>query len=374
MKKYTLLAAVFFTLANIAHAQNTGTAKVEVTRPKTFPHRVWAACDFEAVQFAWFGPAVTSDIPQYPGNKTVMGVAERPYKNFSGIMTGINPTGMRVGKENFLYLRYKLTGATEATFQHFGLDTEDNNHIRLSGLTEGKWSEVTMNFTRDARRNDGTAGVPFRAGERMDDLKIFVGKPNDGKKYDLLVDDVIFFSNDPELPPEPEPFPRRVLFVAAFDTGHAPEWRDKMWPGEYDLVAPSKAPPDSLWGVAKAVPHKETKGKWIRMQIKPPRAVAEHTKLRFRYYLTGASKMTVQMFDVTDNDNRHIHLDGCKQKQWVTQYLDFTNNARRNDGKDTPFAADHVVDDIFFFVKPDGDEEVNLFVDEVVLYDAGKAR
>ena len=33
-----------------------------------------------------------------------------------------------------------------------------------------------MNFTRDAARNDGSKEA-FVKGERMDDLKVFVGKP-----------------------------------------------------------------------------------------------------------------------------------------------------------------------------------------------------
>lgn len=302
-----------------------------------------------------------------------MGVAERPYQNFAGLMTGINPTGVRMGKENFLYLRYKLSGATQATFQHFGLDSEDNNHVLVSGLTAGRWSEVTINFTQHAQRNDGTQGIPFKAGERMDDLKIFVGKPNDGRDYDLRVDDIIFFSNDPGLPPEPEPFPRRVLYVAAFDSGFAPKYRDKMWPGSYDLVRPSQAPPNSYWGVAKAVPHSPTGGHWIRMQIKPPRPVAARTKLRFRYHLTGANRMTVQMFDVTDQDNRHIEITDCRQGQWTTHYLDFTRDGRRNDGSQTPLTADHVIDDLFFFVKSTNKAQQQLLIDEVVLFDAGES-
>lgn len=355
-----------------ARQRQRGQAQVEIQRPKSFPHRIWAACDFEAQQYVWFGPASTDDIPAYPGNKTAMGVAERPYKNFAGIMTGINPVpGPMMGKENFLYLRYKLTGATEATFQHFSLTSEDNNHIRLSGLTEGRWAEATMNFSRDARRNDGTPGVPFKEGERMDDLKIFVGQPDKAKEYELLVDDILFFANDPDLPPEPEPFPRRVIFLAAFDTGIDPQVREKYWPGEFDLNR-RDAPEGASWGAAAAVPHKDAGGKWIRLQIKPTRPVGANTKLRFRYHLTGTDRMTVQMFDLTDGDNRHIHLTGCTPGVWTTQYMDFTRDARRNDGKQTPFAAGHVVDDIFFFVKPDGDEEVKLYIDEVVLFDAGQ--
>lgn len=364
------------TVAGAAAAQpqrERGAAELQVARPKHFPHRIWAACDFEAQtpDFAWFGPTQEQDIAAYPGNQTAMGVAARPYKSFSAIMTGINPVpGPRMGKQNHLYLRYKLTGATEATFQHFSLSTGDNNHIRLSGLTEGEWAEATMNFTRDGRRNDGTPGVPFAEGERMDDLKIFVGKPRDGKKYDLLVDDVIFFSNDPERPPEPEPFPRRVIYSAAFDTGINPKVKEKYWPGEFE-VATNDLPDDSNWGVARAASFKKGPGKWIRLQLAPHRRVGARTKLRFRYHLRGTAKLTVQIFDVTDQDNRHIHLTDCLQGKWVTQYLDFTRDGRRNDGSDTPFAAGHMVDDIFFFVQPDDREQgVELLVDEVVLFDA----
>lgn len=346
-----------------------GLVRADVTRPKHFPHRIWAACDFEGrtPDYAWFGPAETKNLARYPGNLTALGVSERPYKDFSALMTGINPVpGPRMGKVNQLYLRYFIEGGSEATFQYFSLTREDNNHIRVTGLTEGKWSELTLNFTRDARRNDGS-DQPFAEGERMDDLKVFVGKPKDGKKYQLFLDDVIFFADDPKLPPEKEPFPNRVIFLAAFDTGP----KEKYWPGDFEIIEKG-LPADSYWRVARAVPRKDGKGKWIRLQITPPRPVGVRTKLRFRYHVTGASAMTVQVFDATDQDNRHINLKGLKQGAWTTTYLDFTADGKRNDGKSTPFAAGHKVDDLFFFIQPDGKEDVNLLIDEVVLYDAGR--
>lgn len=353
-----------------------GYAKVEETRPASFPHRIWAACDFEAKtpDYAWFGPPETMNIPRYPGNATALGVKEKPYGKFSALMTGINPVpGPVMGKVNKLYLRYFLKGGTEATFQYFSLSRNDNNHIHVSGLTEGKWSEATFNFTRDAARNDGSK-EPFAEGERMDDLKIFVGKPKDGKDYELLIDDVIFFADNPDAQAETEPFPNRVIFLAAFDTGIDPKSKPKYWPGEFDVITKAKgAPEGSFWGVAKAVPRKEGgKGKWIRLQIKPDRPVGERTKLRFRYHVTGASAMTVQVFDVTDKDNRHIRMKDLKQAAWTWANLDFTTDSKRNDGGKTPFAAGHMIDDIFFFIEPDGTEEVNLLIDEVTLYDAGR--
>lgn len=150
--------------------------------PESFPHRIWAACDFEGRtrDYAWFGPAETNNIPRYPGNRTALGVSERPYKKFSAVMTGINPVpGPRMGKENWLFARYFLTGGTEATFQHFSLTREDNWHVRATGLETGKWSELALNFTRDARRNDGSK-EGFGEGERMDDFKVFAGSPGGG--------------------------------------------------------------------------------------------------------------------------------------------------------------------------------------------------
>src|SRR5262245_1951349 len=51
-----------------------GRARAEVTRPDHFPHRIWAACDFEGrtPDYAWFGPAEKRNIPVYPGNATAL--------------------------------------------------------------------------------------------------------------------------------------------------------------------------------------------------------------------------------------------------------------------------------------------------------------
>ncbi|MCI0540682.1 MAG: hypothetical protein L0Z50_36240 [Verrucomicrobiales bacterium] len=344
-------------------ARVRGVAKAEVKRPAAFPHRIWAACDFEgrSPDYAWFGPVETNNIPKYAGNRTALGVGARPYQKHSAVMTGINPVpGPRMGKENGLFLRYFLTGGTEATFQHFSLTREDNCHIKVSSLTTGQWSEVTLNFTRDARRNDGSA-EPFAEGERMDDLKIFAGRPEDAATFDLHIDDIIFFANDAALPPEPEPFPNRVILLAAFDTGP----KEKYWPGNFEIG--ENPPADAYWRAARSVAAKNGRQQMIVLPIAPPRPVGTHTKLRFRYHLTGASAMTVQIFDATVQDNRLLRLSNLKQGEWTTVYVDFTRDSNRNDGtRNSPFAAGNLVDDLFFFVQP----EATLWVDEVVLFDA----
>ena len=74
----------------------------------------------------------------------------------------------------------------------------------------------------------------------MDDFQLYVGKPGDGKEYTVLIDDVIFFADDPDLPPEKEPFPNRVIFLAAFDTGIDAKSKPKYWPGEFEIVHAGK--------------------------------------------------------------------------------------------------------------------------------------
>src|SRR5688572_2698022 len=117
-----------------SRAAERGHAKADSTRPAHFPHRIWAACDFEGrtPDYAWFGVPDTNDLPQYPGNLTALKASERPYKKVSAVMAGVNPVpGPRMGKVNQLFVRYHLTGGTEATFQYFSLTREDNQHIRV---------------------------------------------------------------------------------------------------------------------------------------------------------------------------------------------------------------------------------------------------
>src|SRR6185369_9329958 len=344
-----------------ARGSQRGTARANIPRGAAFPHRIWAACDFEGrtPDYGWFGPGETNRIPRYPGNGTALGVGERPYQNVSAVMSGINPVpGPRMGKENWLYLRYFIKGASSATFQHFSLTREDNWHVRVSGLTPGAWSEVAVNFTRDAARNDGSA-EPFAEGERMDDFKLFAGRPKEASRCELFIDDVIFFANDPTLPPELEPFPRRVIFLAAFDTGP----KEKYWPGDFDLV--ESPPAGAYWRAARSVPRKEGAGQFVSLPIEPPRPVGERTRLRFRYHLTGASAMTVQIFDATVQDNRHVQLSELKEDVWTTLYVDFTRDARRNDGTpNSPFTAGNLVDALFFFIEGDGAHKATLYLDE----------
>jgi hypothetical protein len=64
--------------------------------------------------------------------------------------------------------------------------------------------------------------------------------------------------------------------------------------------------------------------------------------------------------------------DFGRLRDLIRPHADESRWRQRNDGKDTPFAAGHKVDDLFFFVKADEGKSVELFVDEVTLFDAGR--
>jgi hypothetical protein len=114
-----------------------------------------------------------------------------------------------------------------------------------------------------------------------------------------------------------------------------------------------------------------------------------------RYFLKSATEATSQHFSLSSNDNNHVHVTGLtegkwseltlnfsrdadnrhvrmtnlKQDEWTFVHVDFTKDGRRNEGKEAPFAAGHQVDDLFFLLD---ENDAELYVDEVTLYDAGK--
>ena len=369
--------------------RNTGRARAEHYRPRHFPHRIWAATDFEAQphMYGWEGARERNNIPRYAGNATALRSEGNVRRNFSGKKfivpwvkaVSVNPVpGPRMGKVNKLYVRYYLAGATKAQFQHYSLSVADNNNIRISGLVPGKWMEITMNFSRDARRNDGTPGVPFKNGERMDDLQVYLGRTDSGKTCQLIIDDMIFFADDPRLPPEPEPFPRRVMFLAAFDTGIDLKSRPKFYPGQFEPAVgggprgerfgiAGNAPKGAYWVVARPVPKKGTGDQHVFLEMKPPRPVGPNTRLRFRYWLEGADKIRIALHDATAKKDRAVVVNDCKQGRWVTQYVTFSKDEKFVGGG--KFATGNKTDSVAFIV-PAG-KAVRLFVDEVVLFDAG---
>lgn len=350
-----------------------GAAAAEVTRPKHFPHRIWAACDFEGRTFnyGWFGSEEKQNIPKYPGNQTAL--RGKAHSSFAWY-TGINPVpGPRMDVVNYVYFRYYIKGTDKAQVQHFNLSKNDNHHIRVSGLTAGKWSELTLNFTRDSKRNDGSPGAMVM-GDRMDDLKVFLGRKGDGKEYELLLDDIIFFSERPGVEPDPEPFPKRVIFLAAFDTGE----KEKYWPGEFEITTEGEAPPGSYWRVAKAVTLPSRKMKGVSLEIKPPKPLGRSTCLRYRYYLKNATGIGASLGERDSQGGVNAGVTRMTRppqlEQWVTRREVFSPPASTEVGgqRRELFQAGSLVARIEFVAESAPGEEAELYIDEVVLYDTGE--
>jgi hypothetical protein len=58
--------------------------------------------------------------------------------------------------------------------------------------------------------------------------------------------------------------------------------------------------------------------------------------------------------------------------EWTTRYVDFSRDSRRNDERLSLRRWQH--GDVISFVQPTGQQPVELYVDEVVLFDAGDAK
>jgi hypothetical protein len=332
--------------------------------PDAFPQRIWAACDFELGRkdVTWLGQVESSAILSYPGNRAAgraVQLADGPQKILC-IQPAYYP---RMGGKDFIYFRYFLKGTTSIDLQLLIRDKNFCGQSRLTGLTEGIWSEATV----DLGRVTGTPGDSIVEGERMDGLVMTIHPEHQGAGCELIVDDIICFSDDQLAEPlSGEPFPERVICLWGFDVldyYHPWTHRDYWVLREGEMVG-------NDWGVAQALPRENRPGKQVRLIIDPPQQVGAETRLRFRYFLKGTSSFQVQIFDLTDGDNRHIILKDIEEGRWRFAELDFTRDGIKNDGDQTLFRAGNLVDDIFFFPL-DAGEDAELLIDDVVLYDAG---
>ncbi|MBW1696443.1 MAG: hypothetical protein JRK26_06565 [Deltaproteobacteria bacterium] len=332
-------------------------------RPAHFPQRIWAACDFELSRkdVVWIGHPEKKNIPAYPGNRSAL--RARAFESGGRPKyLAIKPVSCpRMGKENRVCFRYFIKGAHSLTLQLFSLDSNRIRQVRLTGLVPGEWSEATADFTQ-------AGGGPVSPGERMNDLVIIAAPEGGAGECELVVDDVILFSNDNEdVPIAEEPFPRRVISVWGFD----PVEEYHPWTHTDYQILRKGDHLENDWGACRALQKEAERFKRIRLIIDPPQAVGESTRLRFRYYARGAARVQAMIFDLTDRDNRHIVLENPVQETWQTVTLDFTAHGIKNNGNQTPFEPGSLVDDIFFLAWPAPGKEVELLIDDLVLYDAG---
>ena len=95
----------------------------------------------------------------------------------------------------------------------------------------------------------------------------------------------------------------------------------------------------------------------------PP--IGPNTRLRFKYKLTGADTLRVQLYTLTNGYHRYLSVSGLEQGKWLDGCVDMTK-MRRPDGTGGALATDERIDDIQFYVDP----RAELLIDDVVLYDA----
>ncbi len=95
----------------------------------------------------------------------------------------------------------------------------------------------------------------------------------------------------------------------------------------------------------------------------PP--MGKNPRLAFRYRIQGGDTMRIQIYTLTKGYHRHLTVSGLAQGAWTAGAVDMTD-ARRPDGSGGPLSEDERIDDIQFYVDP----EVELLIDDIVLYDA----
>jgi hypothetical protein len=95
----------------------------------------------------------------------------------------------------------------------------------------------------------------------------------------------------------------------------------------------------------------------------PP--MGPRTRLSFRYWLSGTTKLRVQIYSLTNNYHRRLELENLPQSRWESATVDMTR-LRRPDGSGGPLSTDERIDDIQFYVGPTAE----LIIDDIVLYEA----
>jgi inosine-uridine nucleoside N-ribohydrolase len=322
------------------------------------PYRVHVAEDYETdIERRWWmsGKAETANVPQ--GKRACRGVLTHDFDDLlmasRQMYTAVifNPVpGPPMGRNTRLSFRCWLKGTDTLRVQIYSLTNGYHRHLVVKGVAQEKWQHLCVDMTQ-ARRPDGTGG-PLSENERIDDIQFYADA-----KAELIIDDIMLF--DAAEANERRPFPQRVVFTGSFDTGK----QGKEWPGIFDIVSDK----GWFWRAAKSVPHTESGGTWIRIDLRGQRPLGETTHLAFRYHVTGTERARIVLANRSATKEHIIELNGLKQDGWQLAVLDFAA-ARGPDGKAHPPRRGEMVEEIHFLL-PRGGE---LLLDEVVLYEAGK--
>lgn len=163
------------------------------------------------------------------------------------------------------------------------------------------------------------------------------------------------------------PFPRRFHVIENYETDIERRWWLSGKIEEKDVPPGSRRACRAVlcndfddlqgdrWAMYQAVIFNPVPG--------PP--MGKHTRLAFRYKLSGTDALRVQIYSLSNGHHRHLTLTDLKQDEWQEAAIDMTD-ARRPDGSGGPLAEDERIDDIQFYT----DAKAELLIDDIILYDA----
>ena len=319
-----------------------------------FPAKVHAFEDYDTdIEKRWWmcGKLETKDVSP-GGRRCCRAVLTQDFDDKQGDLKTMyravifNPVpGPPMGKNTRLSFRYKLHGTDTLRVQLYSLTNGYHRYLSVGRLAQDKWIEATVDMTQ-MRRPDGSGG-PLSEDERIDDIQFYVDP-----RAELLIDDIVLYDAAP--PDEKRPFPQRFLFTGWFDTGK----QGKEWPGDFEIV-PHEKP--RTWKAAKSVTNTETGEPWIRLSLRGDRRLGATTELFFRYRLTGAESMRVELVGTNSKLEPKREAKDLKKGEWAEATLSFTSPEPKKELH---------VNEIRFRL-PKGAE---LWIDDVLLYVPGEPR
>jgi hypothetical protein len=309
--------------------------------------------------YGWFGRAETNRIPIIRKSHALAATGAPVSKRQRGDDRHQSRPRTAHGQGEQSFVRYFLKGGSTATFQHFSLTREDNWHVVVMA-SRRPLGRGHRQFHPDARRNDGSA-ERFAEGERWTTSNFSQAGPT-RRRNEVLIDDVIF---SPMIQPC---HPSRSCSQPSFSGPRSTRPKEIL----AGRLRTRRGPPAAPCGARRRAHRVEAVAHPFALPSSRPGRWARGPGCAFDI-ICGRRGDDGSNLRCHGPDNRHIRLDNLKQGQWTTLSR-LARDSRRNDGTaNSPFAAGNLVDDLFFLVEGEGARTAALFVDEVVLFDAGTA-
>ncbi len=337
--------------------QNAAVNIAEIMARGGMPNRVHVFEDYETeIEKRWWlrGRPETQQVPRplVAGERNVRACRATETKDFDRKMGDqsklykaviFNPVpGPPMGKNTRLGFRYRLSGTGTLRVQIYSLTNNYHRHLFLTDLPQDTWQSATVDMTQ-ARRPDGSGG-PLSENERIDDIQFYIAPD-----ADLWIDDIVLY--DAGNIDEKRSFPCRVIFTGWFDTGK----QGKEWPGDFQIV-PHQKP--RTWKTAQSVKKPDSESPFIRVHLRGQRQLGDVTMLQFRYHLTGAEAMQVELSNSRSTFRIGRKVEGLKQRAWGEAIVSFEKI--ESNRASMPITVDNIE-----FQLP---KSASLQVDDVLLY------